>query len=95
MPLEPLERVVVLTQYKKLSDCSECIKTLGHRMSKIGRLPESQMLDLFEALREKNKALENMVLELIEKGTLTDTTGAGQTLIDLCCREGNHAVTEG
>lgn len=95
MPLEPLERVVLLTQYKKLSNCSECIKTLGHRMSKIGRLPESQMLDLFEALREKSNALENMVLELIEKGTLKDTTGADQTLIALCCEEDNHVRTEG
>ena len=87
MPLNPYERLVVLTQFKKTDDHEQVIKTLGHRMSKIGRLSDGQMFDLFEALRVKNKILTDIVLELATDGTLKDCTGSGKLLIDMCLED--------
>ena len=89
MPLEPIERVVLLTQYEKCIEPDRVIRAMGRRMSRIGRLPDTQILDLLEAFEEKNNILEKLVSELIETGTIRETTGAAQTLVDICTARDN------
>lgn len=87
MPLDPLERVVLLTQYKKTIPAHELLRKAGRKMAIVGRLTDSELLDVLEAWKEKSGVLERIVSELMETGTLANTEGAGKTLIEICTAE--------
>lgn len=87
MPLDPLERVVLLTQYKKMLPAHELLRKAGRKMALVGRLSDSELLDMLEAWKEKSDILEKIVAELMETGTLSNTEGAGKTLMEIYTTE--------
>jgi len=50
-------------------------------MARIGRLSDSELLDMLEAWKEKSDILENIVAELMETGTIADTGGSGRKVL--------------
>lgn len=93
MPLDPMERLSLFGQYKKTMPANERLQDAGRKMSKIGRLPDSEILDLLETFKEKSDILEKIVAELMETGTIQDTGGGGRkALLEMLLKD---ATTQG
>lgn len=58
-------------------------------MARIGRLSDSELLDMLEAWKEKSDILEKIVAELMETGTIADTGGGGRkALLEMLLKDG-------